>query len=259
MSCREKCALCRPSSPLAAALLTGNVRGQLLRCHANWTCDWRHVSICVRALVWEEDARQSSRDQNLAAEGHETRKPAAVQESPQDPFGSASLTRFAMGEWNNMAGRAEHARCRAPRSAWGRPARRVLVTAATALTLSFVIGACASSPSQPSPSPTPTASLARLTITPASGSRSAKPQKGIAVKVSDGKIVSVKVETGSERVTGVLTAAATTWRSHWALNTATRYTVRATALDAAGRTVTVTSTFRTLTPAPHLPHADLRG
>ncbi len=90
--------------------------------------------------------------------------------------------------------------------------------------------------------------LTGLSITPASGTRSVKPQKGIMVKVLGGKIVDVTVDTRGEPVTGILDSAATTWHSRWTLDTATRYTVRATALDAAGKTVTVTSTFRTLTP-----------
>ena len=171
-----------------------------------------------------------------------------MQKPPQEPSGSASPPRYATGEWNNMARRAEHVRCHAAKFARRWPARRVLATAATALTLTFVIGACASNPSEPSPSPTPTASLAHLAITPGGGNRSAKPQKGIVVKVSDGTIVSVRVETDGDRVNGDVNAAATTWRSRWALNTATRYTVRATARDAAGRTAMATSTFRTLRP-----------
>ena len=68
------------------------------------------------------------------------------------------------------------------------------------------------------------------------------------VKVLGGRIVKVSVDTRGDPVTGILDSAATTWHSRWALDTATRYTVRATARDAAGRTVTVTSTFRTLAP-----------
>jgi len=172
-----------------------------------------------------------------------------VQKSAQEPLGSASLTRHVTGEWNSLARRTERRRCHAPGCARGWPAWRVLATAAAALCLSLIFGACAGSPGHhPSASQSPTASLARLVITPAGGSRSAKPQKGIAVKVSGGKLVSVTVETRGGPVTGALDATAATWHSRWALDTGTRYAVHATALDAVGKTVTATSTFRTLTP-----------
>jgi lipoprotein-anchoring transpeptidase ErfK/SrfK len=172
-----------------------------------------------------------------------------VQESPQRPFGSASFTRYASGKWSNVARRAERRRCGAPSFARGRPAWRVLAAAAAALCLSLIVGACAGSAGQrTSASQSPLAPVARLTITPPGGSRSAQPQKGITVKVSDGKIVNVTVETRGAPVTGRLDPAATKWRSRWALDTATGYTVHATARDTAGKTVTATSTFRTLKP-----------
>ena len=125
-----------------------------------------------------------------------------------------------------------------------------LAAVAAALTLSLFAGACAGNSGQAaSASPSPSAPSARLIIRPSGGSRSAKPQKGITVKVSGGKIVSVTVDTKGAPVSGSLDAAAATWHSRWALDPATRYTVHAKALDASGRTVTATSTFRTLTPS----------
>lgn len=97
-------------------------------------------------------------------------------------------------------------------------------------------------------SPSPTKSSAKVTITPANGLDSAKPNKGIEVTVADGTITEVTVKSGGETVTGTLNAASTRWHSRFALNTDTQYLVRATAVDAAGRTVTRTSRFRTLTP-----------
>ena len=68
------------------------------------------------------------------------------------------------------------------------------------------------------------------------------------VKALGGQIVRVSVTTHGDPVTGSLDDAGATWRSEGTLNTATRYTVRATAGTAAGRSLTKTSTFRTLAP-----------
>jgi lipoprotein-anchoring transpeptidase ErfK/SrfK len=130
-----------------------------------------------------------------------------------------------------------------------RGSRRRLA-AATALAL-FVVGAsaCGGGASHgASARPKPVAPLARISITPSGGARGVKPARGIKVRVTGGKIVSVTVHTAGDRVTGTLNAAATVWHSRWALGVNARYTVRATAIDTTGRTVKKTSTFRTLTP-----------
>jgi len=97
--------------------------------------------------------------------------------------------------------------------------------------------------------PPPVASAARLRITPATDSRHARPDSGISVTVTHGRITGVTVRGGGHPVPGHLEPHATAWHSRWALTTATRYTVRATAVDAAGRSVSATSSFRTLTPS----------
>jgi len=172
-----------------------------------------------------------------------------VQESPKPPFESAALTRHPTSMWSALARRAARRRRGAPSFARGRPGWGVLAAAAATLCLSLIGSACAGSAGQrPSASQTTSVPTARLSITPASGTGNVKPQKGIMVKVLGGRIVKVSVDTRGDPVTGILDSAATTWHSRWALDTATRYTVRATARDAAGRTVTVTSTFRTLAP-----------
>jgi len=125
-----------------------------------------------------------------------------------------------------------------------------LLTAAAALGLALAAAACAASTSGPtaSPSPSPTVSAVRFSITPGNGLRQAKPQKGLKITARDGTLVTVKVTAGGDPVAGKLDSTATIWRSRWALATGTKYVVRATAVDAAGRTVTKTSRFRTLTP-----------
>jgi len=68
------------------------------------------------------------------------------------------------------------------------------------------------------------------------------------VRVRGGTLVTVSVKTSGDDVKGALGSSATSWHSQWALNTDTRYTVTATALDADGRTVAKTSSFHTLKP-----------
>ena len=97
-------------------------------------------------------------------------------------------------------------------------------------------------------SPAPPASDARLVITPRQDRMSAAPDRGITVRAVQGTIRSVHVRTDGDPVTGKLSHGRTRWHSAWALDTATSYTVRATAVDASGRAVTATTSFRTLTP-----------
>ena len=122
--------------------------------------------------------------------------------------------------------------------------------AALALVLCVIgAGACGGGPSHgASASPSPVAPLARIAITPGAGARGVKPARGIGVRVTGGKLVSVTVRTAGDRVAGILNATATAWHSRGTRDVTTRYTVRATAIDTMGRTVTKTSTFRTLTP-----------
>jgi lipoprotein-anchoring transpeptidase ErfK/SrfK len=91
----------------------------------------------------------------------------------------------------------------------------------------------------------------RLSITPASGSTDTRPNRGITVTVTGGKISEVVPRTGRNRIRGELNAAGTVWHSTWALNVSRRYSVTATAtaVGGSGEPVTRTSRFRTFTPA----------
>jgi lipoprotein-anchoring transpeptidase ErfK/SrfK len=100
----------------------------------------------------------------------------------------------------------------------------------------------------PPAKPTPATPLAQLTITPANGSRHARPGDGIKVTAAGGKVTNVSVRTSGDPVTGSLSKDGTAWRSTWALNTSHQYTVVATAVNSAGKITTSTSSFRTLTP-----------
>jgi lipoprotein-anchoring transpeptidase ErfK/SrfK len=86
-----------------------------------------------------------------------------------------------------------------------------------------------------------------LTITPAGGTDS-RPDLGITVTASDGRIAAVTVRTAGDPVAGTLNAARTIWHTRWALDVSQRYTVVATAIGRSGKVVTRTSSFRTFTP-----------
>ena len=92
-------------------------------------------------------------------------------------------------------------------------------------------------------------------ITPADGSKHVSTTAAITVTSASGPIRSVQVTAGHRQVpvSGQLSTAAggktATWQSTWALHTGQRYTVTATAAGAGGKTVSTTSTFRTITPA----------
>jgi lipoprotein-anchoring transpeptidase ErfK/SrfK len=96
---------------------------------------------------------------------------------------------------------------------------------------------------------TPDASEARLTIAPANRSTRANPSAGIAVEVTGGTLTNVTALADGQAVAGERGADGTSWHSRWALLTGTHYSVRATAVDAEGRSVTRHSSFTTLSPS----------
>ena len=91
--------------------------------------------------------------------------------------------------------------------------------------------------------------LAQVSITPSNGSAHVKPNTGVTVTVARGKLESVKVDTGHDPAAGTLSQNGTVWHSLWPLRVGTHYTVTATAIGTDGKTVTATSSFRTLRPA----------
>lgn len=127
-----------------------------------------------------------------------------------------------------------------------RPHLLAAVGAVCALAAAVVAAGCSTAVTSPSASPT--ASSARITISPQDGLQTAKPHHGIEVTVEDGTLLTVSVKTKGDPVNGAMNADSTAWRSRWTLSTDTRYSVRATAVDAKGRKVTATSTFRTFAP-----------
>lgn len=89
---------------------------------------------------------------------------------------------------------------------------------------------------------------AKLAISPVSGSQQVAPDKPIVVTASGGRIRSVTVHSAGDPVTGTLDAAGTTWTSSGTLNVSQSYTVTAVGVNSAGRTVSMSSAFGTLTP-----------
>jgi lipoprotein-anchoring transpeptidase ErfK/SrfK len=90
------------------------------------------------------------------------------------------------------------------------------------------------------------AGVAQVSITPANGTGHVKPNKGVTVTVAHGKLQSVKVTTLHDGAAGTLTQNGTVWHSLWPLRVGAHYQVTATALGTDGKTVTATSSFRTL-------------
>jgi lipoprotein-anchoring transpeptidase ErfK/SrfK len=128
--------------------------------------------------------------------------------------------------------------------------RRITAAIVATLCLSLIAGACSLGGGQgASASPTPSVPAAQLSITPADGVTDARPQSPIRFSVTNGgNVAQVTVTTHGHSVPGRLTADGTAWRSRWALEVSTRYTVRVVVRDTAGRFETSTSSFRTLTP-----------
>jgi lipoprotein-anchoring transpeptidase ErfK/SrfK len=98
------------------------------------------------------------------------------------------------------------------------------------------------------PKPKPTVAGPGVTITPANGATGADPSAGITVTATRGTLTNVAVHTPGEAVPGQLSQGGTVWHSQWTLDVSKSYTVTATA-SGHDRTVTETSSFRTLTPS----------
>ena len=129
---------------------------------------------------------------------------------------------------------------------------RNALTATMIAGLALVLAGCTSGgsdtvapPSQVSPSPV----AAALAITPQTGTQSVTPDTPIVVTAANGQIQDVAVHTDGDQVSGTLSQDKTSWRSSGGLNVSQSYTVTATAVNPAGQTVSVTSTFTTLKPA----------
>ena len=160
---------------------------------------------------------------------------------------------------------SDHApqRQRSPLSGrWARLAMTAAVSVSAGLFAAACQGAAASNAQQPgghTAPATPATPPAQVSITPANGARNAKPDKGVTVLATGGKISDVTVTAHGKTVQGTLNSAGTLWQTSTPLATGTSYSVTATATGAGGKTVTQTSTFRTLTPSASYSVATVLG
>lgn len=100
-----------------------------------------------------------------------------------------------------------------------------------------------------SPSVRPTVSTARVSISPATTAHTVRLDAPIRVTAGGGRLRTVTVTAGKAAVSGRLNPAGTVWTTVRPLRAATRYVVRATAVDVHDLAVSSSSTFRTLRPA----------
>jgi lipoprotein-anchoring transpeptidase ErfK/SrfK len=92
--------------------------------------------------------------------------------------------------------------------------------------------------------------LVQVMIIPGQGSVDDRPDLGVLVSASGGRLTGVTVEnTDGKQVAGYLNPSGTTWHSTWALASPQSYAVTATAAGPRGRLSTEHSTFRTSAPA----------
>jgi lipoprotein-anchoring transpeptidase ErfK/SrfK len=118
-----------------------------------------------------------------------------------------------------------------------------------------VVAACQGASGQasaPAASGKPSASASaaaggQLTIAPDSGNN-VNPGKGVTV-TSTTAMHKLTVMAGKHALPGHLNAAGKVWRSSWALKPSRAYSLSASGVSSAGKTVTASSKFRTLTPA----------
>jgi lipoprotein-anchoring transpeptidase ErfK/SrfK len=96
-------------------------------------------------------------------------------------------------------------------------------------------------PSQKPPS-------AAIAVIPADGAKDVRPDNPVSVTATRGTLRSVTVKARGDSVAGTYSAHGSQWQSSWNLAPATSYTVTAVATGKTGKPVTVTSSFRTLTP-----------
>ncbi|KAB8192168.1 L,D-transpeptidase family protein [Nonomuraea phyllanthi] len=89
---------------------------------------------------------------------------------------------------------------------------------------------------------------AKLSITPADGSKKVAPDTGISVKVTDGRVTRLTVADAKGREVMGSADAGGTWRPRWPLKPSTAYTVSVRATGTDGEQVTARSEFTTLKP-----------
>ncbi|MFI9845797.1 Ig-like domain-containing protein [Nonomuraea sp. NPDC051941] len=90
--------------------------------------------------------------------------------------------------------------------------------------------------------------VAKLSITPANGTKKVAPDTGVSVKATDGKVTKLTVADAKGREVRGTLGADGTWHPTWPLRPSTAYTVSAQATGTDGKPVTAQATFTTLKP-----------
>jgi lipoprotein-anchoring transpeptidase ErfK/SrfK len=84
---------------------------------------------------------------------------------------------------------------------------------------------------------------AQVRITPVDGTAKARPDQGITIAATGGKLDQVSVVQGSKPVPGAFNADHTQWKTTWTLKPGAAYAVNASAKSPQGKAVTATSKF----------------
>jgi lipoprotein-anchoring transpeptidase ErfK/SrfK len=131
---------------------------------------------------------------------------------------------------------------------------RWLVAVAICCAAGLAASACSGSSGTPASGKSAGPAGLHVSISPANGSSNATPSSGITVTAANGKLTGVTVTTGGDQVTGSMNASRTVWHSTWALDVAQSYTVTAkaegtSAAGTSGKTISRTSSFKTLNPS----------
>jgi lipoprotein-anchoring transpeptidase ErfK/SrfK len=92
------------------------------------------------------------------------------------------------------------------------------------------------------------APVAKLSITPADGTKKVSPDSGVAVKVADGKVTKLTVADSKGNEVRGQVGTDGIWRPQWALRPSTSYTVDAQATGTDGKQVAARAKFSTLKP-----------
>lgn len=129
-----------------------------------------------------------------------------------------------------------------------------LAVAAICCAAGLAASACSGSGTSSAGGKPPAPAALQVSISPANGNSSVAPSTGITVTAAKGKLTSVTVTTGGDPVTGSMNASHTVWHSTWALDVSANYKVTAradgtSAAGTSGKTITRTSSFKTLSPS----------
>ncbi|MCO6004397.1 Ig-like domain-containing protein [Actinoallomurus purpureus] len=98
---------------------------------------------------------------------------------------------------------------------------------------------------------------ATVRITPADATRTARPDQGVAVAVSGGRLEEVDVRQDGTTAPGVFGADHTSWKTTWTLKPGAWYQVKVTTRNSRGRLSAVTSRFRTAPAGRRIAIADV--